>query len=65
MEVLPRRSAKAEAYMQTGLTPFLINMMKADRAALAKADVARLAAKYDIEEEWAAWYIRMWLATSA
>lgn len=51
--------------MQTGLTPFLINMMKADRAALANADVARLAAKYGIEPEWAAWYIRMWLATCA
>jgi len=44
-----------------GLTPFLINMMKPPDTALVKADVARLAAKYDVDAEYAGWYIRSWL----
>lgn len=45
----------------TGLTPFIVNMMKAPDTALVKADVARLAAKYDVPVDYARWYIASWL----
>lgn len=47
---------------EQGLTPFLINMMKAPDTAMVKADVERLAAKYDVPPDYAAWYIRNWLS---
>jgi len=46
---------------ETGLTPFLVNMMKAPRDKTAGADIARVAAKYQIRADWAAWYIAQWL----
>lgn len=47
--------------MDTGLTPFLVNMMKAPRDKIAGADAGKLAAKYGIREDWARWYIDQWL----
>lgn len=49
-----------------GLTPFLVAMMKAPETALAQAlaDTGPLAAKYDVPQDYAAWYIRSWLARS-
>lgn len=45
----------------TGLTDFLVNMMKAPRDKIAGADIAKIAAKYQIPESWARWYIDQWL----
>lgn len=46
--------------MKMPLTTFLIEMMKADPAKLDKADPQKLAAKYGIEPEHAAGYLRLW-----
>lgn len=45
----------------TGLTDFLVNMMKAPRDKIARADAGKLAEKYGIREDWARWYIDQWL----
>lgn len=45
--------------MQTGLLPFILNMLKADPATLARADVAKLAAKYAIPEATARGYLQL------
>lgn len=47
--------------MENGLTPFLLNMMKAPRDKIAGADIARIAAKYGIREDHARFYINQWL----
>jgi len=47
--------------LTTGLTPFLIAMLRTPRAALRNADPAKLAAKYGIRPEWAAWYLSDWI----
>ena len=41
------------------LTTFLLALAKVDRAKLARADPVKLAAKYGIDPEHAAGYIRM------
>lgn len=46
--------------MKMPLTTFLIEMMKADRAKLDKADPQKLAAKYGIEPHHATAYLRSW-----
>lgn len=43
------------------LTRFIIAMMRTDRAALANADPAKLAAKYGISPAHAAGYIALWV----
>ena len=45
----------------TGLTPFLLAMLRTPRAALTRADPAKLAAKYDIRPDWAAFYLNDWI----
>jgi len=45
----------------TGLTPFILAMMRAPTDKLAGADVARLASKYEIPETTAAAYLAAWL----
>ena len=45
----------------TGLTAFLVAMIKADKAKLVNADTEKLAKKYDINPQHAAGYIRLWL----
>lgn len=47
--------------METGLTPFLVNMMKAPRDKIAGADISKIAVKYQIPADWARWYISQWL----
>ena len=42
------------------LTTFLIEMMKADRTKLDKADPQKLAARYGIEPHHATAYLRLW-----
>lgn len=44
----------------TGLTAFLVALMAAPRDRLARADPAKLAAKYKINPAWAAWYLDEW-----
>ncbi|MEH3121191.1 MAG: hypothetical protein PGN16_04290 [Sphingomonas phyllosphaerae] len=46
----------------TGLTPFIVAMMHADPTAIARANPAKLAAKYGIRADHAAFYIRQWSA---
>jgi hypothetical protein len=46
----------------TGLTPFLVAMMRADPAALRRADPAKLARKYGIRADWAEFYLTQWSA---
>ncbi|GEM70960.1 hypothetical protein SAQ01S_07260 [Sphingomonas aquatilis NBRC 16722] len=43
----------------TGLTPFIVAMLKADPAAIARADTAKLAGKYDIPAPTAAGFIHL------
>lgn len=45
----------------TGLTPYLIAMMRTPPEALRQADVGKLAEKYSIRRDWAGWYLRDWL----
>ena len=45
----------------TGLTPFILAMMKAPLASLARADVSKLAAKYRVRAEHAQFYITEWV----
>ena len=45
----------------TGLTPFIVAMMKAPRDKLAGADIAKTAAKYGVREDHARFYIQQWL----
>lgn len=47
----------------TGLTPFLIAMIRAPRQALATASAARLAAKYDLPVQWVAFYLETWVSS--
>ncbi|WP_188656618.1 hypothetical protein [Sphingomonas metalli] len=44
----------------TGLTPFIVAMIRAPHAALAKADPAKLAAKYEIPPAFAEFYLTHW-----
>lgn len=48
------------AMMKMPLTEFLIEMMKADRTKLDKADPQKLAAKYGIDADTATAYLRLW-----
>lgn len=43
-----------------GLTAYLIAMMRAPVDKLAGADVVKLADKYGIGEDLAAWYLEQW-----
>lgn len=43
-----------------GLTAFIIAMIRADRAALARASTDKLAAKYEIPPQTAAFYLNAW-----
>jgi len=47
--------------MKVGLTPFLVALMRAPRESLARADTAKLAAKYGIPEDWARYYLNDWM----
>jgi hypothetical protein len=47
--------------MNVGLTPFLVALMKAPRESLARADPVKLAAKYQIPEPWARYYLNDWM----
>lgn len=46
----------------TGLTPFICAMIRTPRDRLAKADPAKLAAKYGIPPDWAAYYLSDWMS---
>lgn len=43
------------------LTQFLLNMMRADRATLSRANTDKLAARYQIPAAWVRFYINEWL----
>lgn len=45
----------------TGLTPFIVAMIKAPIASLARADVRKLAAKYCVRTDHAQFYITEWI----
>lgn len=47
--------------MTTGLTPFIIAMMRTPLDRLAGADVSKLASKYEIPAAWAAFYLQQWM----
>lgn len=49
----------------TGLTPFLVAMIRTPDDRLAKADVGKLAAKYGIRDDWAGFYLNTWLGRAA
>jgi hypothetical protein len=46
----------------TGLQAFILAMTRAPAGSLSRADPARLAVKYEISEEAAGFYLRMWRA---
>lgn len=46
--------------MKTGLTPFLVAMMSVPQDRLATADAGKLAKRYGIRADWAAWYLQQW-----
>ncbi len=45
---------------QAPLTEFIVKMMATDRAALAKADPVKLAARYGISPDHARFYLNSW-----
>jgi hypothetical protein len=45
----------------TGLTPFLIQMMRTPSDALAKASPEKLARRYEIPPAFAAFYLGQWI----
>lgn len=47
---------------ETGLTPFIVAMIRAAPADVARADPAKLAAKYGIRADHAAFYLSQWRA---
>lgn len=44
-----------------GLTAYIVAMMRAPVDKLAGADIGKLADKYGIAEDVAAWYLAQWL----
>lgn len=54
----PIRSGRSMT--RTGLTPFLVALIRTDPAALTRADPEKLAAKYGIRADWARFYIEQW-----
>lgn len=46
----------------TGLTPFILAMMRAPVAALRRANTAKLATKYGIPVAWADFYLKQWIS---
>ncbi len=47
--------------MTSPLTEFIVKMMATDRAALAKADPVKLAARYGISPDHARFYLTQWV----